>query len=207
LNDTPDYGGAEGWGITPAQIHRLDWGNSDVDIRHQAAGTVNYQLPWGASLTGVKGVLARGWQTNAIFVWQTGQPFTVVNSKNRTGTTLSTGSDRPNQIGSGHVSDPSISKWFNTADFATQTLGTLGSERRNSLYGPHSRHVDLSVFKKFMLSERISLEFRAELFNVTNTASFTGVNAQLGTSNFGTVSGLTNGYVPRSAQFAVKFQF
>jgi hypothetical protein len=55
----------------------------------------------------------------------------------------------------------------------------------------------------------MDLEFRAELFNVTNTASFasSAVGAQPGTSCFGKVSGLTNNYVPRMAQFALRLEF
>jgi Carboxypeptidase regulatory-like domain/TonB dependent receptor len=207
LNDTPDYGGAEGWGVIPSRIHELDYGNSDVDVADQFAATVNYELPFGTSATGLKGVALKGWQANALAAWQTGQPFTVVNSSNRTGTTLSTSSDRPNQLGPARLSNRSVTKWFDTSKFAAQPLGRLGNEARNSLYGPPSRHLDVSLFKTFPIHERATLEFRAELFNVTNTASFTGVNANLGASNFGTVSNLTNNYVPRSAQFALKVQF
>ena len=207
LNDSPDYGGAEGWGVIPSQIHDLDYGASDVDIRHQMSTSINYALPFGTTLKGVEGAALRGWQANVIWAWQTGFPVTVINSANRTGTNLSAGTDRPNQTGSARVSNPTISNWFNTAVFTPQTKGTLGSERRNTIYGPHARHLDLSLFKRFPVHERADLEFRAELFNVTNTASFTGVNAQLGTSSFGTVSGLTNNYVPRSAQFALKLEF
>jgi len=45
------------------------------------------------------------------------------------------------------------------------------------------------------------------LFNITNSASFSTVNAQLGTSAFGTVSGLVPNYLPRTAQFALKLEF
>ena len=207
LNDSPDYGGAEGWGVIPSQIHDLDYGASDVDLRHQTSTSINYALPFGATLRGFKGTALRGWQTNVIWAWQTGFPVTVINSANRTGTNLSAGTDRPNQTGSAKVSHPVNSSWFNTTVFAPQAKGTLGSERRNTIYGPHARHVDFSLFKKFPIRERADIEFRAELFNLTNTASFTGVNAQLGTSQFGTVSGLTNNYVPRMAQFALKLEF
>jgi hypothetical protein len=209
LNDTPDYGGAEGWGVVPARIHTLDYGNSDVDIADQFNTAIDYVFPFGSTLKGFSGALAHGWQTNVIWAWQTGFPVTVVNSTNRTGTTTSTGADRPNQIASTSVSNQSITNWFNKAAFSAQAMGTLGTERRNQIYGPHARHLDISVFKRFPIYERAELEFRAEIFNVTNTASFasSGIGAQLGTASFGSVSGLTNNYVPRMAQFALKVEF
>jgi hypothetical protein len=209
LNDTPDYGGAEGWAVVPAQIHTLDYGNSDVDLADQFNTAIDYALPFGSALKGLAGGIAHGWQTNILWSWQTGFPVTVVNAANRTGTTTSTGADRPNQVASIQTSGQSISNWFNKAAFSPQTLGTLGSERRNQIYGPHARHLDFSLFKTFPLFERAELEFRAELFNLTNTASFasSSVGAQLGTSTFGTVTGLTTNYVPRTAQFALKLQF
>jgi hypothetical protein len=209
LNDTPDYGGAEGWAVVPARIHTLDYGNSDVDIADQFNTAIDYVVPFGSNLKGVAGAFAHGWQTNILWSWQTGFPVTVVNAANRTGTTTSTGADRPNQVASIQASGQSISNWFNKAAFSPQTLGTLGSERRNQVYGPHARHLDFSLFKTFPLFERAELEFRAELFNLTNTASFasSSVGTQLGTSTFGTVTGLTTNYVPRTAQFALKLQF
>jgi hypothetical protein len=209
LNDTPDYGGAEGWAVVPALIHTQDYGNSDVDLEDQFNTAIDYVLPFGSTLKGIPGAVAKGWQTNVIWSWQTGFPVTVVNAANRTGTTTSTGADRPNQVASIQASGQSISNWFNKAAFAPQTLGTLGTERRNQIYGPHARHLDVSLFKTFPIYERADLEFRAELFNLTNTASFasSSIGAQLGTSTFGTVTGLTNNYVPRTAQFALKLEF
>ena len=207
LNDTPDYGGAEGWGIVPSQIHTLDYGNSDVDLTNQVNLAIVYALPFGSRLRGVEGAIARGWSANLLFAAQSGFPVTVVNSANRTGTTTSTGSDRPNQSGSAGVPKQSLAHWFNTSVFTPQPLGTLGSERRNGIYGPGARHADVSAFKSFNIRERANLQFRAELFNITNSASFSTVNAQLGTSAFGTVSGLVPNYLPRTAQFALKLEF
>jgi hypothetical protein len=83
----------------------------------------------------------------------------------------------------------------------------LGSERRNQLYGPHSRRIDASVFKNFSLWNSATLQFRAEIFNATNTANFAAPSAILGGANFGQLTQLTAGYTPREAQFAVRLQF
>lgn len=63
-------------------------------------------------------------------------------------------------------------EFFNTAAFVPQPTGTNGNEVRGSLFGPDFRHVDLSIFKDFPVTERVRLQFRAESFNISNTPSF-----------------------------------
>jgi hypothetical protein len=97
--------------------------------------------------------------------------------------------------------------FFNPAAFASQAVGTLGNERINQLFGPHFRHLDLSAFKAFPVTERVNVEFRAECFNLTNTATFATPNATLGGSFFGQVTSTDTRYTPREFQFALKLRF
>jgi len=189
----------------PSDTATLERGSSELDLRHRFALMLNYQLPFGRQFTGLKGVLAKGWQFNAIDVWQTGFPFTVVNSSPRSNTGI--GSDRPNQLSNATLDDPNIRAWFNTSTFQAQPVGTLGSERRNALYGPHFRHFDVSVFKDFPLSERYILQARAEAFNLTNTPNFATPGATVGTASFGTISSTRVGSTPRQLQFALRLAF
>ncbi len=121
------------------------------------------------------------------------------------------GPDRPNIIANPKVGSPTLSHYFNTAAFAPQPLGTIGTTQRDALFGPHFRHVDLSLFKDFAVTERVSLQFRAEAFNISNTPSYILLdgsgNVQLGNSAFGTVSNTDPNYNPRQFQFALKAQF
>lgn len=201
-------GSGDGFGYVPSKIGQLDYGNSNVDVRDRFAATANYELPFGKSLTGIRGLVARGWQTNMLMVWSTTNPFTVTNSADTSNTNPgAANADRPNQIASWQVSNPTPAKFINTAAFQKQTFGTLGTERRNQLYGPHFRHVDLSIFKTFPIHENVSLQFRAEAYNIANTTNFNTPNSSLGTPTFGQLTSTSPNYTPRVFQLALKLQF
>ena len=166
---------------------------------------LNYEVPFGNTLNGWKATALKGWQINAIDVWETGFPFSVTNSSPRSNTGVS--GDRPNVIGSPALSDPSISKWFEKSVFQAQPLGTIGSEARNALYGPHYRHFDFSLFKTFQLTEVLHLQFRTEAYNLTNTPNFNQPNGTLGSASIATISSTRTGSTPRQLQFALRLTF
>jgi hypothetical protein len=211
LTDVVTYanagGGLEGVGAVPSRISTLDYGNSDLDIRHRITTQIGYDLPFGSGLHGAKGILEKGWQVNALNVWSTGQPFTIVNATGQSNTGVTTDGDRPNQVSSPKIAHPSISEFFNTAAFEAQTFGTIGNVAKNSLYGPHFRHLDASVFKTFDLINGTQLQFRAEFFNVMNTPNFANPDGALGDATFGTISSTQGNSNPRQIQFALKLTF
>jgi hypothetical protein len=131
----------------------------------------------------------------------------VVNNTNVAGDTISSSTaDRPDVIG--NPSGPqTLTEWFNTAAFAVQPKGTVGDEERNMLYGPHFKHVDLSLFKDFSLGESRRIQFRAECFNISNTPSFASPADTLGNPGFGQITGLNVNYAPREFQFVLKYLF
>jgi Carboxypeptidase regulatory-like domain len=190
---------AKGW-------QQYDYGNSDLDIRHRVTAMVNYDLPFGENLKGVAGVLGKGWSVNLIGAWQTGFPQTVLNASAVSGI-VGLSADRPDQVGSVSLSNPTLQEWFNTSAFVQQTKGTLGDERRNQVFGPPQRGVNVSVFKLFDIRESMRVQFRMEAFNLTNTANFAGPGANLGAANFGIISATTPGSTPREIQFALKLLF
>lgn len=206
--ETISNNGGNGFGSQAELIPTLEYGNGNLDVRHRVTGTFNYLLPFGGNLHGFKGVMARGWQANGLIVWNTGMPFSVTNANNRSGTRpATTNSDRPNMIGSGKVSNPTLARWFDTSDFVAQPQATFGNERRNQLYGPGLQRVDLSLFKNFDITERLILEFRTEAFNVLNTTQFSNPTASLGNALNGQITGTTNSYNPRLIQFAARLKF
>ena len=189
----------------PWQYGKLEWGNTDLDIRQRFSLMLNYALPFGSTLTGWKGAALKGWHFNAIAVYQTGSPFSVLNSAALSNTGVS--SDRPNVVGNFNLPNPTINEWFNPAAFAPQAIGTIGSEGRNILTGPRFRHLDCSIFKDFRFQERYTVQTRFEAFNITNTPNFALPNATLGTTTIGTITSTRSGSTPRDLQFALRFSF
>ena len=189
---------------------RFEYGNSDLDLRHRVAANIIYELPWGRNLTGVKGVLGKGWQVNTLTGWETGMPITVVNSSVISGTEPGTGNyDRPNVIGKTTLNNPGKAEWFNTGAFEQQQANTLGNERRNQNYGPHFSHIDFSALKDTKVFEGGTLQFRAECFNLANHPSLGSPDMTLqdGPGVFGRITALNANYAPREIQFALKLQF
>lgn len=183
-----------------------DYGNSPIDVRHRIAGDIIYEIPFAKSRHGFLGEAAGGWQAVLMGFWQTGLPFTVVDSTaaiNLPGVT----SDRPNQIGSASIANPSIHRWFNTSAFATQVKGTPGNEASDAVYGPRARVLNASLMKSFPLVERFKLQFRGEVFNLTNTPNFALPGAGLTTPTFGVISSTAANMTPRQIQLALKLLF
>ena len=217
--------GDQGWSNTlPTNIRSVEYGTSEDQIHNRFALSLNYELQYGNNFTGIKKFALHGWQMNSIAVWQSGKPFSIVESgsgadnpdgfaySNRAVPKNSGGSDRPDTIGSTHISNKSNKEFFNVNAFAPQALGTIGNTQRNSMTGPAFRHVDLSLFKDFPVTERVNVQFRVESFNISNTPNFfiannNSGNQSFGNAAFGTISATDPNYVPREYQFVLKATF
>ena len=66
--------------------------------------------------------------------------------------------------------------------------------------------MDFSLFKDLNLAGSQRLQLRAEVYNLTNTASFGLPDAQFGSTGFGSISSIGNS-IPRQMQFGVKYLF
>jgi len=172
----------------------LDYGNSDYDIRHRLALEMTWTEPFLKSGKGVLRQAAGGWSISPIFTARTGVPFSVWDPTNTLNafsgagvpryvpsaplTTLKTGTP----VDSGSPNLFNILTLPAANSFANPALATVGFPNgisdfgpypagmttRGMFYGPGAWSLDMALSKTFALTERFSLEFRAEAFDILN---------------------------------------
>jgi hypothetical protein len=182
-----------------------EWAVSSFDHRHQFIASGVYQVPFFRGTGGLVEGLLGGWRANAIFVAQSGAPFTVNLSIDRAN--IGAGpAQRPDQR-----HDPNLpggqqtpERWFDTAAFALQAPFTFGNAPRNSVIGPGYANLDFALAKTWAMPGASELEFRWEIFNLFNRANFDLPNRIFGNPNFGRIFSAKN---PREMQFGVRLAF
>ena len=146
-----------------------DYGNSDYDTRNNFTTYMSYEVPGSSHFK----VLTQGWQANALMSFHGGQPFQIFANSDISGT--NEGLDRVNQIAparTGTNGQSANAVWIDLSKFALAAPGSFGNLRRNQFFGPGFSDVDLSVFKNTKIGEKVTVQLRAELFNVFNRNNF-----------------------------------
>jgi hypothetical protein len=183
-------------GAADAFNRHLEKDVSQGDIpRVFSAGWV-YELPrvWKIS----------GWQIGGLTRIQSGDTVVVTQGTNNN-SSLGYYVQRPNRSGDPNaMATRTASRWFNTAAFTPAPQFTLGNSSRNPVRGPGLQDADLMLGKTFRVRERMNLEFRAEVFNISNTPPLSDPNGAFGTTAFGSISSAGN---PRVFEFAGKLHF
>ena len=157
----------------PVQIPQywsLNRGPQATDITHSLSAVSVAELPFGKgkrwAQSGVSSKLAGGWQISGLLVAHSGPPFTAGASNSTLNAPYSSQFadclSAPQKLGS-------ILQWYSRSAFAVPASGRFGTCGVNSLRGPGLFNADLSVQRKFPITEQLQLTFRAEMFNVANT--------------------------------------
>lgn len=185
----------------------LERDSSSGDMPNVLSFSGIYDLPAGHghrfASSGIANAVLGGWALNTIFQMQSGMPVTVTQATNNNafaGFAL----QRPNLIASPSLA-PSLrspAHYFNTAAFATAPQFVIGNASRNPVRGPSYRDLDLALVKHTHLTEKADLEFRAEVFDITNTPAFAQPNGSFGAAAFGSITSTTTD--PRVVQFALR---
>lgn len=184
---------------------------SALDAPHRLVLSYILELPVGeghrALSGGWLGKLLGGWQVNGITSFQSGVPLGVGTATN---TTFSFGGgQRPNLLRDPRLpaSERSVDRWFDTGAFAQPEPFTFGDAPRTipGLRADGENNTDLGIIKRTQLKKRLTIELRAELFNLFNTPRFNPPNLAFGSPSFGVISAQANN--PRITQFGLRFSF
>jgi Carboxypeptidase regulatory-like domain len=188
---------------------------SSFDLRHRVTVNATYELRFLPNRLGSwPKRLTDGWQVSGIYTGQSGLPITPFLSLDSSGTGEL--NDRPNLVGDPNSGPRHANEWFNKAAFAQPVPGAFGNSARNVIIGPNLHAVDFSVNKMTKVAERVSLQFRAEVFNAFNRANFSLPNVDFNAAAFGAISetpDVTAGNPrlgeggPRVVQFGLKIIF
>jgi hypothetical protein len=151
-----------------------DYASSDFDVRHSFSAALHYEIP---SLTKSRTASAfvNDWSVDVVGVARSGFPFNGLSFA--ASPVLGFTFIRPDLV-------PGQPKWIsnpnagggqslNPAAFLPPPAGHQGTEGRNDIPGFGLTQFDFSLAKKFSLSERLHLQFRADAFNIMNHPNFT----------------------------------
>jgi hypothetical protein len=184
-----------------------DWGPDGNDIRHRFTWSSVYQLPFGKGRPflskGALGQVVGNWSVGAIVIVQSAAPFTVTTQTNTTNA-FSAGALRADVVGDPKLSNPTLSRWFDTDVFKQPAAYTFGNEGVNILRGDRKSSTDLSIIRSFPFTENIRLQFRGELLNAFNHPDFGQPGKSLGGSGFGLVSSADSA---RTVQLGLRLTF
>ena len=199
-------------------MHQYEHSNLATDVPHRVSGTVTYPLPFGKgkrfgnNMPGWANEAAGGWTVTSIIGINSGFPLglTVTGAPAFAGTrpvytgsaTLTSGSTHQRLGGTGQTQS-----YFNPTGFRLPQSFELGNVPRSAgaLRGPISFDDNVSVIKGFPIHEELSLEFRAEAFNILNKVAFGLPNTTVGNTSFGAITSQYN--LPRNLQMSMKVHF
>jgi carboxypeptidase family protein len=150
-----------------------------TDVTHQSAA-----MPDNGSRVGR--LLLDGWEISGVTLFQSGTPFTVINSAGNTGISLTDNAGVSSGLGIA-ASYPDVVHGLSKPGNNSQSFGpllgnpsqfvaprglTFGDAGRNFLNNPHRLNFDLSLLKHFKLGESSEIEFHADGFNIFNVTQF-----------------------------------
>jgi hypothetical protein len=169
-----------------------DRARSSYDRPHRLSGNFVYELPWYREQRGVAGHLLGGWQFNGFVTFQSGAPFTPLNGADPTGALNGIDGLVGNAIRANLIAPlptTNTEELFNLLKAQGQsffrtlqcngpltnvatTCERFGSAGRNILRADGIGNLDFGIIKNTRLAEGVTAQFRADMFDATNTRNF-----------------------------------
>jgi len=196
-------------------------GLSDFDRTHRFILSYVYTLPFFSKTSGFEHQALAGWSVDGIVTFQSGRPFTVIDSAGGStytpiGPDQSTASIVPGYTAQEAYTTGSISQRLNEyinpiAFMPAPVVGPDGSTGygdlgRNIFRGPFEQNWDFSISKMFPIRESQNIEFRSEFFNLWNHPNFANPTyVDVSGPNFGAITSMAG--TPRVIQFVLRYDF
>jgi hypothetical protein len=196
-----------------------DRSSASTDVRHVFTTNGVYELPFARGRRFIG-----GWEIAGIASARTGLPVNIAVSRSASAMLDgNTSGQRPNLVAGVpiYAASQSINSWFNPAAFSAPANGTWGNLGRYIATGPGAFEIDSSLQKRFRVTERLALNFRAAAFNLLNHPEYKTPGASVGSvsgsgsnltikpsASFGRITGVLNtGATGTGAPRRIEFMF
>ena len=207
--------------ISAPNFKRLDYGPTEFDHTQVISASYVYSEPKIMNdASPALRYLVNGYETTGLVQYRTGDPLTITSSAANNSGWLQN-RDRAVYGGSGAYGGTACvagaincRNFLNPSAFTSNPVGTFGNVAKGAFRGPGYADWDASIARKFPITERTALVFRAEYFNLLNHTNMGDPSTQLG-GTFGRITStapqnvspatITND--PRIAQFSLKVLF
>lgn len=213
IDNTAELGGFLGTspGFQNNYCYSCDRSLSYQHVPHVVRLSTRYDLP---KLTSNKwlGQAANGWGIGSFISIESGTPV-FVSSPNDSASFGGGSGMRPNATGQpaslGSVDFVDGVQYFNAGAFSRTPQFQFGNVSRTlpDVRLPRNWNWDALIEKRFRLGERLTLDFRSEFFNLTNSVIFAGPSTSFTAGDFGKISSLRQNNTPRQLQFALRLGF
>ena len=222
-------GSGESVGFQNMSCRACDRSSTNLDVRHVTTTNAVYQLPFGKGKPFLNGGGALshfvgGWELAGIFAARTGLPVNITVSRSASAMLDgNTSGQRPNLVPGVpiYAAGQTTSNWFNPAAFSAPANLVWGNLGRYVANGPGAYEIDSSLQKRFHVTERVALNFRASAFNLLNHPEYKTPGASIGSvsgsgtnltikpsASFGRITGILNtGATGTGAPRRFEFQF
>jgi len=219
ITDASDGSGTS-VGFQDMGCRACDRSNSDIDVRHTITSNGVWELPFGHGkqylTSGLASKIFGGWSLSGLATFRTGKPINItITRKAAAMLDGNTSGQRPNLVpGVSIYANPQNipNLWFNPAAFSTPANLTWGNLGRYIADGPRNYEFDAGLQKRFFLTERFKLNFRASAFNLLNNPQWSNPSGSLSSSSFGKITsilntGATGTGAPRRVEFMARLEF
>lgn len=182
-------------------------GESPFSHPHRFVGAWSYETPWGRTLPPLARTLLWGWSVSGIASFESGNALTAWNG-------VTTARDHEPELANIANGNPNLPRgdrsrthYFNTALFSAPPNDVKGNSGPGIIRGPGVNNWDLAIAKTFRPTEKMRVEFRADMLNAFNHVQWSGVDTEFSDEDGNTFGWITGARDGRFIQFLLRFQF